>query len=313
MAELVGFNIWKEVKYNVFMPLPAVFVDRITSFYPEINISDVFKKKPISIRVNTLKSTTHDVIKQLDSLKISYEKISWCKDALLLPTATSKQVTESSLYKEGKIYIQSLSSMVPALVLNPQGGEKVLDMAAAPGSKTTQIAALMENKGEIIANDIDSNRIYRLKSVLLAQGVTNTITSRLPGQSLWTKYPEYFDKVLLDAPCSMEGKFDVSDPKTYSHWSLKKVKNLSKLQRWMLRSAVSATKIGGTIVYSTCTLSPEENEQVIDWILEKEKGNIILEKISIENLPLIKGYILPSKTMEGFFVAKLKKIKSNTV
>ena len=88
---------------------------------------------------------------------------------------------------------------------------------------------------------------------------------------------------------------------------------MSKLQRWMLRSAVSATKIGGTIVYSTCTLSPEENEQVIDWILEKEKGNIILEKISIENLPLIKGYILPSKTMEGFFVAKLKKIKSNTV
>ena len=164
------------------------------------------------------------MIKQLDSLKISYEKISWCKDALLLPTATSKQVTESSLYKEGKIYIQSLSSMVPALVLNPQGGEKVLDMAAAPGSKTTQIAALMENKGEIIANDIDSNRIYRLKSVLLAQGVTNTITSRLPGQSLWTKYLEYFDKVLLDAPCSMEGKFDVSDPKTYSHWSLKKVK-----------------------------------------------------------------------------------------
>ncbi len=295
------------------MPLPVDFVERITSFYPEINISDVFKKKPISIRVNTLKSTTHDVIKQLDSLKISYEKISWYKDALLLPTATSKQITETSLYKEGKIYIQSLSSMVPALILNPQNGDKVLDMAAAPGSKTTQISAMMENKGEIIANDIDSNRIYRLKSVLLTQGVVNTITSRIPGQSLWTKYPEYFDKVLLDAPCSMEGKFNVTDPKTYSHWSLKKVKNLSKLQRWMLRSAVSAIKIGGTIVYSTCTLSPEENEQVIDWILEKEKGNIILEKVKIENISLANGYILPSEIMEGFFVAKLKKIKSNTV
>lgn len=296
--------------------IPEDFIKRITSHYPTItrnNIPQVFCKKPISLRINTLKSTTVDVIKQLATLSISYEKVSWYKDALLLPTATSKQVTETSLYKEGKIYIQSLSSMIPALILNPQPGDKVLDMAAAPGSKTTQMSAMMENKGEIVANDIDSNRIYRLKSVLLAQGVTNTITSRIPGQSLWTKYPEYFDKVLLDAPCSMEGKFDVADPKTYTHWSLKKVKNLSKLQRWMLRSAVSASKKGGTIVYSTCTLSPEENEDVIDWILEKEKGSVIAEIISIDSLPLVNGYVLPSAMMEGFFIAKLKKIKSNIV
>lgn len=296
--------------------IPEDFIKRITSHRPTItrnNISQVFCKKHLSIRINTLKSTTVDVIKQLDSLTILYEKVSWYNDALVLPTATSKQITETSLYKEGRIYIQSLSSMIPALVLNPQRGEKILDMAAAPGSKTTQMAMMMENIGEIVANDIDSNRIYRLKSVLLAQGVTNTITTLLPGQSFWTKYPEYFDKVLLDAPCSMEGKFDVADPKTYTHWSLKKVKNLSKLQRWMLRSAVSATKIGGTIVYSTCTLSPEENEGVIDWILEKEKSNIIVETISIDKLPLVNGYILPSETMEGFFIAKLKKIKSNIV
>lgn len=295
------------------MSLPPVFVKRVTSFYPEMNVSDVFKKRSISIRVNTLKANKEDVLKVLNDLTIPHEEIIWCDNALLLPTATSKHITNTSLYKEGKIYIQSLSSMVPALVLNPKGGEKVLDMAAAPGSKTTQIAALMENKGQIIANDIDSNRIYRLKSVLANQGVTNTTTSRLPGQSLWTKYPEYFDKVLLDAPCSMEGKFDVADPKTYSHWSLKKVKNLSKLQRWMLRSAVSASKIGGTIVYSTCTLSPEENEQVIYWILEKERGNVVLEKIELQNLSLKNGYILPSSTMESFFVAKLKKVKSNTL
>lgn len=295
------------------MSLPPVFVKRVTSLYPELNVSDAFKKKPLSIRVNTLKANKEDVLKVLNDLTIPYEEIIWYDNALLLPTATSKQVTETSLYKEGKIYIQSLSSMIPALVLDPQRGEKILDMAAAPGSKTTQMSAIMENKGEIIANDIDSKRIFRLKSVLASQEVTNVDISRLPGQSLWTKYPEYFDRVLLDAPCSMEGKFDVADPKTYTHWSLKKVKNLSKLQRWMLRSAVSATKIGGTIVYSTCTLSPEENEQVIDWILEKEKGNIILEKVKIENVSLANGYILPSKTMEGFFVAKLKKIKSNIV
>lgn len=296
--------------------IPEDFIKRITLHHPAItrnNIPQVFSKKPLSIRINTLKSTTTDVIKQLSSLAIPYEKVSWYEDALLLPTATSKHITETSLYKEGKIYIQSLSSMIPALILNPQPGEKVLDMAAAPGGKTTQMAAMMENKGEIIANDIDSNRIYRLKSVLAHQGVTNTSTSRLPGQSLWSKYPEYFDKVLLDAPCSMEGKFDVSDPKTYTHWSKKKVKNLSKLQRWMLRSAISATKTGGFIVYSTCTLSPEENEEVIDWILEKEKGSVIAEIISIDSLPLVNGYVLPSSMMEGFFIAKLKKVKSNIV
>lgn len=292
------------------------FIKRITSRFSTItsdNISQIFYKKPISIRINTLKTNKNDVQKKLNDLTIPSQEMIWCDNALLLPLSTSKQITEISLYKEGKIYIQSLSSMLPALVLNPQKGDKVLDMAAAPGSKTTQMAAMMENKGEIVANDIDSNRIYRLKSVLANQGVINTTTSRLPGQSLWTKYPEYFDKVLLDAPCSMEGKFDVEDPKTYTHWSLKKVKNLSKLQRWMLRSAVSATKVGGTIVYSTCTLSPEENEEVINWILEKEKDNIILEKIELKNLSLVNGYIFPSKTMEGFFVAKLKKIKSNIV
>ncbi|MBI4973222.1 RsmB/NOP family class I SAM-dependent RNA methyltransferase [Candidatus Roizmanbacteria bacterium] len=296
--------------------IPEVFIKRITSRYSTITkdtITYIFCKKPVSIRVNTIKTMVQNVTKQLDDLAIPYEKISWYQDAFLLPTATSKKITETHLYKDGKIYIQSLSSMLPALVLNPQSGERVLDMSAAPGSKTTQMAMMMKNEGEILANDIDSNRIYRLKSVLANQGVTNTITSRFPGQSLWTKYPEYFDKVLLDAPCSMEGKFDATDPKTYSHWSLKKVRNLSKLQRWMLRSAVSATKVGGTIVYSTCTLSPEENEEVIDWILEKEKDNIIFEKIELQNLSLTNGYVLPSSTIEGFFVAKLKKIKSNIV
>ena len=296
--------------------LPDDFIKRITARYSTITkdvIPQIFCKKPVSVRVNTLKSTTLDVTSQLDDLAIPFEKISWYQDAFLVPTATAKQITETLLYKEGRIYIQSFSSMIPALVLNPKSGEKILDMAAAPGSKTTQMAMMMKNKGEILANDIDSNRIYRLKSLLSNQGVTNAITSRLPGQSLWTKYPEYFDTVLLDAPCSMEGKFDINDPKSYDHWSLRKVKNLSKLQRWMLRSAVSATKTGGTIVYSTCTLSPEENEEVIEWILEKEKDNIILEKIIIENLPLEKGYILPSSKMEGFFVAKLKKITSNIV
>ena len=242
--------------------------------------------------------------------------------------STTEGITELSVYKEGKVYIQSLSSMIPALILSPTKDDVVLDMAAAPGSKTTQMAMMMNNGGQIVANDMSHERLYKLKANLAQQSVTNTTCSHSAGQSLWQRYPEYFDKVLLDAPCSMEGRFDGTDPETFDDWSTKKIKRLSKLQKWLLRSAVSATKVGGTIVYSTCTLAPEENEEVINWILEKEARTVQLEDISIEGLEMMNGLtswqdkqftpeltktkrILPSNTMEGFYIAKIKKIQSN--
>jgi NOL1/NOP2/sun family putative RNA methylase len=218
--------------------------------------------------------------------------------------------------------------MVPPLILNPQKDDKILDICAAPGSKTTQIAALMGNSGVIIANDTSLIRLYKLRANLKIQGVINTQTARIPGQTIWQKYPEYFDRVLADVPCSMEGRFYTSDKKTFQDWSKAKIKKLSEIQKWILRSAVSATKPGGTIVYSTCTLAPEENEGVIDWIIKKEKGNIIIEEIDINGLtfnpplnkwgekiydPQIKltKRILPGQEMEGFFIAKIRKLSSN--
>ncbi|MEO6509049.1 MAG: RsmB/NOP family class I SAM-dependent RNA methyltransferase, partial [Patescibacteria group bacterium] len=195
-------------------------------------------------------------------------------------------------------------------------------------SKTTQIAAMMSNKGKIIANDPSRERLFKLKQNIETQHLQNTEIISQDGQSLWRLYPEYFDKVLLDAPCSMEGTFSYLVPKSFSYWSAKKIKVLSKQQKWLLRSAVSCTKPGGTIVYSTCTLSPEENEEVISWILEKEKDTVQLEEISINHIgtyPPFTSYknnrfdpevhntlrILPSNKMEGFYVAKLRKIRSN--
>jgi NOL1/NOP2/sun family putative RNA methylase len=233
-----------------------------------------------------------------------------------------------NLYKEGYLYVQSLSSMIPPLVLDPKKDEKILDIAAAPGSKTTQMATMMGNTGEILGNDTSPIRRLKLQANLKIQGATNTYTSGFAAQMIWEKFPEFFDKVLCDVPCSMEGRFATYEPKSYLGWSVKKVKNLSKLQKWMLRSAVSAAKEGGRIVYSTCTISPEENEEVIDWILDKEKGNIILEKISVTGLRFSEGItewegakynpevlkcarIIPSDTMEGFFIASIRKIRSN--
>ena len=236
-------------------------------------------------------------------------------------------LTASDLYSQGFFYIQSLSSMVPPLVLNPQPGEKILDLTAAPGSKTTQIAMLMKNTGEIVANDKSTIRNYKLTANLKIQGVKNTKVENLPGQILWKKYPECFDKTLVDVPCSMEGRINLADEKSYEDWSTNKIHYLEEVQKFLLRSAISATKPGGEIVYSTCTLAPEENEGVIDWLLIKEKGKVIVEDIDLtfsdksssltrwNNKIFSKEIkktlrIFPSFLMEGFYIAKLKKLSS---
>ena len=230
----------------------------------------------------------------------------------------------TNLYKEGKIYIQNAASMIPTLALQPQPEEIILDMAASPGSKTTQIAMHMQNQGIIIANDKSPKRLFKLIDNLKRQHVTNVKTSAMPGEFLWKRYPEYFDKVLIDAPCTMEGRFTTQDPDSYKDWSPRKIKELSNLQKWMLRSAISCTKVGGTIVYSTCALSPEENEEVINWMLKKIGDAIQIEHIEIPRLQGSRGLtqwktkayspelaktlrIYPSALMEGFFVAKIVK------
>lgn len=312
---------------------PPIFLERLARIFPQPDqyqsiLSAFTTKNTIAIRVNTLKATPEEVKKIIVDSGISFSIIPWYPHAILLKNVLAKNLTTLPMYKEGKIYIQSLSSMIPALILNPDKNDKILDMAAAPGSKTTQLAAMMENQGEIVANDMSHERLYKLKANLTLQGVTNTKPLHGAGQSLWQKYPEYFDKVLVDAPCSMEGRFNLDEAESFEDWSMKKIKRLSKLQKWLLRSAISATKVDGLIIYSTCTLAPEENEEVINWILEKESKTIVLESITVPHLEMTDGMtswedtqfspelkhtkrIMPSVNMEGFFIAKIRKINSN--
>ena len=311
--------------------LPKQFTDKVLRLFGEqqgtsILESFCFTSLP-TIRINPLKTSLEAYLEIMNSNGIIVEPLQWYKLAFRITNKTIRELTELDSYKKGFFYIQSLSSMIPALVLDPQPQEKILDIAAAPGSKTTQIAAMMNNTGEIIANDISRIRIYKLEDNLKQQGVTNTKTNIGIGEKIWQKYPEYFDKTLVDVLCSMEGRFNCNDPASYDHWSPRKVKQLAKQQQWLLRSAISATKPGGTIVYSTCTLSPEENEAVIDWILAKEKGALVTEDILIPSLqhdaPITSWNnrifhsdiqktlrINPSRTMEGFYIAKLRKLRS---
>ncbi len=284
--------------------LPKEFLKRLESIIPSDKLHTILEaytlSRPTTLRVNTLKTTVDQLTQLFDEQHILYEP-SNISPIAFITRSDKRMLLDLDAYTDGLFYIQSLSSMLPVLALDPKLNEKILDIAAAPGSKTTQIAAIMSNTGQIVANDNSRIRGYKLQANLKTQGVTNTSVIISAGQTLWQQYPEYFDRSLVDAPCSMEGTFVTSNPKTYEHWSVKAIKELVQRQKWLLRSAVSATKPGGTIVYSTCTLEPEENEKIIEWILKKEQGK--LEFVNQKTM-------YPSELMEGFFIAKLKKTHS---
>jgi len=311
--------------------LPPEFIERVRNIIDADQLDAVLEafchKRLTTLRANTLKISPEELQKEFTSAGIEIEQQPWWPTAFLVKNKTLREITEHPLHPQGAVYIQSFSSMIPPLVLDPQPGEHILDLTAAPGSKTTQIAALMNNTGEILANDLSPVRLFRLSANLKMQGVTIAYPRRGPGQLFWKKYPEYFDRTLVDVPCTMEGRICAEDPKTYADWSKKKIKELSVRQCHLLRSAVSATKVGGIIVYSTCTLAPEENENVINWILKREGDGVVVEDIDIPHLAMTSGLaqwqkktfspqvlktrrILPSPTMEGFFVAKLRKTRS---
>ena len=208
--------------------------------------------------------------------------------------------------------------MVPPIVLNPKEGENVLDLTAAPGSKTTQLAALMNGKGYILANELDKIRYEKLKYNVNSQGadIVEVVNGR--GEKIGEQYQEKFDKVLLDTPCSGEGRFSIYNVQSYKTWSTKTVNDLTKMQRKLFKSAYNSLKQNGTLVYSTCTLNKEENEYILDWALNN--FNVKLVPIGIEIKDSIPAFnegldksinkairILPSKNMEGFFVAKFVK------
>ncbi len=269
--------------------LPDKFLQNLAS---DIKTSDFDRILPTTFRVNTLKSDFETIKSKLD---FEYT----VQDGAFITNHPLRQIQEMDIYKNGEIYVQGLSSMIPATILNLESCDCVLDICSAPGSKTSQIAAMMQNTGQIIANDNSRIRIYKLEANLKKLGVTNTTIVHSSGQSLWQKYPDYFDKSLVDVPCSMEGRFSSLNPKSYKDWSPGKVKELAQLQKFLLRSAFGCTKPGGTIVYSTCTINTRENEEVVEWLLEKEPGRV--ELVSTQR-------INPSPIMEGFFVAKLKKL-----
>lgn len=286
-------------------------------------INGLSQEKPTTFRINTLKSSPEAVLKDLRSLGVSCEEVRDIPLAYKVVDGSYKKLSTSHSYEEGKIYLQSLSSQLPPLLLDPKPGEKILDMAAAPGGKTCQIAALMKNQGEIVACEPDQLRFERLNHNIKMQGATIVTTLKTKAEKLPETYHHYFDRILLDAPCSSEGTFVATQPQTHRHWNLKIVQDLSQLQWILLQKAFDCLRPGGTLVYSTCALSPEENEVNVTRMVQKYAGQITVPdfpfKKTFLSLPL-PGFlgqkfdalknsrrIYPSAQMEGFFVSIFKK------
>ncbi len=304
--------------------LPKEFIEKLYENFTPLTVDKILSgmsgERSTTLRVNTLKSNIHEIMSILKENGIKFDRVSWYNDALIIKDISEKQLQKLEIYNEGYIYLQSLSSMIPPLVLNPIEGEKVLDLTAAPGSKTTQMAAMMKNTGYILANELDELRCERLRYNIEKQGANIVEVLNGRGETIGKKYENFFDKVLLDAPCSGEGRFLGTDAKTYRGWSERTVSELSKLQRKLFKSAYQALKPGGYLVYSTCTLNREENENIIEWALDNSNEmkiktetinlNIknIVEPIS-ENIEVKKAIkIIPSRETEGFFIVKLKKL-----
>lgn len=231
-------------------------------------------------------------------------------------------ITYSEEASEGRIYIQNPSSQLAVRVLDPQPHEEVLDLAAAPGSKTIAMAVAMHNSGRIGAVEPIKGRFHRLKANVERCGVTNVEFYLRDGRGVGKVVPERFDRVLLDAPCSSEARMRWSDSSTYKHWSQRKVKETQRKQKSLLRSAYAALKPGGILVYCTCSYSPEENEVVVAHLLKRSEARLetlaIIPTNSVVGLKQWQGKqlpvdmqktirILPNEIWDGFFIACIRK------
>jgi len=308
--------------------LPEPFLERLRRILPPSRWQAVLQTfgspRQTTLRANTLKTTAQAIRQELTAQGFGVEFMPWYREACVLRRGTLRELQETALYREGAIYVQSLSSMLPPLALDPQPGESVLDLTAAPGSKTTQLACLMRNEGRLVANDNNRVRFFKLKANLEQQGVRNVELTLKPGELFGRTHREQFDRVLLDAPCSAEGRFCAQEPSSYRYWKPVKVREMARKQKRLMAAAIHALKPGGTLVYSTCTFAPEENEAVVAWAFKKFGEAIALDAIALQvptRIPPLSSWegaafppeirravrILPGPLFEGFFLARFKK------
>lgn len=291
--------------------IPQFFKEMLLAQYGEDMTNKIIegysKQRLVTLRINTIKSNKENIKTKLQKAGIETEDVSWYEDALIIKNVREEEIKKLEIYENGEIYLQSLSSMLPPIILEPKAGENILDMAAAPGGKTTEIAALTQNRAFITACEKNKIRAERLKYNLQKQGVGCVNVMLEDARKLSDFFS--FDKILLDAPCSGSGTMSVFD----KNFGKELIDRSSKTQEELLRKALKILKPGGEMVYSTCSILAQENEDILKRVLPKSNAEIVpIEHMA--GIPLLPTSIdgvmcvCPTELYEGFFVAKIRKI-----
>ena len=296
--------------------LPDFFINKLINQYGEDTykkiLSGYMEKRVVTLRVNTLKTTVDKVCKELTKNNIEFERVSWSDTALVITNDTEQDIQKLDIYENGEIYLQSLSSMLPPIIMVPKENTDILDMTAAPGGKTTQMAALTNNNANITACEMNNIRIEKLKYNIEKQGTTSVTILQADSRNLSDYFA--FDQILLDAPCSGSGTIDFNNERTYKNFTEKLVEKSTKSQLTLLKKALKILKPGHEMIYSTCSILQDENENILDKALKGFNAEIVpIEIKGIEEIPTlptkVKGTlcVCPNKYYEGFFVAKIRK------
>ncbi len=298
-------------------------------------------ERPVTLRANTLVATAEEISAALDAAGIEHEPVPWYPDAFVLPRAAVSDLWDLDIYRDGKIYLQSLSSMMPPLVLGAQAGEDVLDMCAAPGGKTTQIAALTGGRVHLTACEMSAPRAEKLRANLARQHAKNVQVMQLDARELDEFFR--FDRILLDAPCTGTGTVRHGDEKSLRGLTPQLLEKCARSQRALLDRALGALKPGGTLVYSTCSILAQENGDALAEALEKHEDceivpldgtpaaselrrvagtdekpcierNVLTEAVAAGQIAAVAGDVAgtltvpPSRDYEGFYIALVRKL-----
>ncbi|HAS1000131.1 TPA: 16S rRNA (cytosine(1407)-C(5))-methyltransferase RsmF [Enterobacter cloacae] len=303
--------------------LPEQFLAQMREALPShLSLDDFITacQRPLrrSIRVNTLKISVADFLALVSPYHWQLTPVPWCEEGFWIDREdeASLPLGSTAEHLSGLFYIQEASSMLPVAALFADGNapERVMDVAAAPGSKTTQIAARMANRGAILANEFSASRVKVLHANISRCGIQNVALTHFDGRVFGAALPKAFDAILLDAPCSGEGVVR-KDPDALKNWSVESNLDIASTQRELIDSAFHALRPGGTLVYSTCTLNRDENEEVCLWLKAQYPDAVEFLPLndlfaSAEDAITPEGFlhVFPQiYDCEGFFVARLRK------
>ena len=297
--------------------IPKILIEYLEKQYEEDTIRRIIKgyknTRKLSLRVNTIKTSLENIEDFLSNNNITYYKSVFWEKAFIIENINVNDIKKLSIYENGEIYLQNLSSMLPPLILNPKESEDILDMTAAPGGKTTEMADITNNKAHITACEMNKIRFDRLKYNIEKQGAKCVYAMQMDSRQIDDFFS--FDKILLDAPCSGSGTFYIKDKNLNKYFSKELVDKSVTTQKKLLKKAIQILKKDGEIVYSTCSILKEENEEIIKEILKNNNCEIVPIKFNgMEKIPCLPVQIegtlsvMPTDLYEGFFVAKLKKL-----